>query len=132
MKKSKNVDVLKLLGKFQNIITHKPDSQKMLEEVQMMNFKVRPLQGDISILNLKDKQLIEALWSLGKLDEFFKREYQNISAKSRPLAFKIFQDLSQKFQERLNGINIDQEKPLKQPSVLEMEIIKESSLKRPN
>ncbi len=132
MKKSKKVDVLKLLGKFQNIITNKPTDKKMLEEVQMMNFKIRPLQGDISILDLKDKQLIEALWSLGKLDEFFKKEYHKISVRSRPLAFKIFQDLSQKFQERLNGININQEKPLKQPSVLEMEIIKEPSLKKPN
>ena len=47
----------------------------MFEEVRMMKFKIKPIQGDVSAFNLKNERFIESLWSLGKLDEFFHKEF---------------------------------------------------------
>jgi hypothetical protein len=133
MTKDKNSDILELLNQFREMMNKKPPLDKMYDEVRMMRFKIKPLQGDISILNLKDSQLIETLWNLGKLDDFFHKRYRQVPARKKNLFFKVFQDLNHKFQQELNRLNLRQEKVINNPSLIEMEIIKENDLdKKPN
>ncbi len=132
MKKQNDNDVVRILEKVNQVIGHKPTPEKMLEEVMMMKFKIRPLQGDVSLLDLQDRNLIEVLWGLGKLDEIFYQELQKVSPQKKPLLFKIFENFNQKFQEKLSQVNLTKEKPIDHPRVLEMEIIKERSLKKSN
>lgn len=125
MRKKRNHDVLAIINDFKKIIDSKPSATKMMEEVRMMKFKVRPIQGDISEFNLKNDRLLEMLWSLGKLDEFFQKELTDLPTKEKKVFVRIFDGLYQQFQSELNGINLKKNKFGNPPPVLEMEIFRE-------
>ena len=129
MKKKVALDAFDMLSNFQTtILNKKPNLQNMFDEVRMMKFRIRPVHGDISILNLKDTQFIELLWSLGKLDEFYQTNVDKISPKQRNTFYRLFDEMQQKFQDELNTLNLKQETP--DPSAgFEMEIYKEKAKK---
>jgi len=124
-------NVIKLLTSLKKIIDNKPSAEVMYEEIQMMKFKVKPLKGDIAIFNLKNKKLIETLWSLGKLDELFQKELFHVRPSQRETFFKIFDDLTQKYQLQLNQIPLKREE-VEKISAFEMEIFKEKPFKKSN
>ena len=113
MKKKINKDILSLFGNIQKIISAKPTINQMFEEVQMMKFKIRPIRGDLMSFNLKNEQFIESLWSLGKLDEFFHKEFPVLSKKEKEVFIKIFESLYFKYQQQLNQANLQQKKIFK-------------------
>lgn len=127
MNRGKRTDLLRSLQNFKRILENKPSIPKMVKEVQMMNFKVRPLQGDIAVLNLKNQQLLETLWSLGKLEEFFHKEVVQVPADQKELFFTMFDSLQYKLERELNTLSLKNERIAKTSTMLEMEIIKESS-----
>lgn len=119
-------DIVQLISNFQRkMVNKKPSVVKMFEEIRMMRFKIRPLQGDISILNLKNKGFIEILWSLGKLDEFFQRQYKKISSRDRDLFLRLFDEMHDSFQNKLNALNLKPERVHESSQTFEMEIFKE-------
>ena len=90
----------------------------------MMDFKIHPVSGDISQIGLNNKKLLETVWSLGKLDELFQKEYSHLSAKDKNVFVRIFDGLYRQFQTELS---------VNSTPVLEMEIFREKlSLKRVN
>jgi len=124
------VDLLLTLADFQkNILEKRPSVEKMFEEVRMMHFKIRPLQGDVSVLNLKETQLIETLWNLGKLDEFFRKHQGRFSSDQKEVFFRFFDELHDRFQSQLNKVNLRSMKELDFSSTIEMEIFKEDTSK---
>ncbi len=126
MRKKTNQDVLRLVSIFQSFVKNKPTPGRMYEEIQMMRFKVKPLQGNLTEVNLRNQKFLETLWSLGKLDEFFQKEYPKLSFKNKQIFTKIFDDLYHKYQQDLNKINLYQNKFTRQNPVLEIEIFKET------
>ncbi|MFA6081229.1 MAG: hypothetical protein WC741_02370 [Patescibacteria group bacterium] len=131
MKKKINKDILSLFGNIQKIISAKPTINQMFEEVQMMKFKIRPIRGDLMSFNLKNEQFIESLWSLGKLDEFFHKEFPVLSKKEKEVFIKIFDSLYFKYQQQLNQANLQQKKiSLTKTGLLELEIYKEQKLNK--
>jgi UDP-galactopyranose mutase len=94
MPKKTSNDVVEKVTHFQRqILENKPTFVQMYEEIRMMKFKIRPVVGDISVLNLKNSGFIEILWSLGKLDEFFQHEYGKLSYKKRDLFLRLFDEI---------------------------------------
>ena len=88
MRKKSNTDVIEIVSKFQkNILENKPSDDQMYQDVRMMKFKVKPVLGDISILNLKNNTLIEILWSLGKIDEFFQNQSDKLDDTEREVFY---------------------------------------------
>lgn len=131
MRKKINKDILSLFGGIQKIISSKPMISQMFEEVQMMKFKIKPLQGDVSAYNLKNEKFIESLWSLGKLDEFFHKEFPRLSKKEQEIFLKFFDTLYSKYQEQLNQINLQPTRKIMTKSgLLELEIYKEGRLRK--
>ncbi len=130
-KKSEN-DFLQLLSRFQKKLDSHPTYQQMYEELRMMNFKIRPLQGDLSLFNLSDERLVELLWKLGKLDEFFQKEYQQLDGKEKNVLVRYIDSMHDEFQKQLNRLNLRAEKPSGVSSLIEMEIFKESTKKKSN
>lgn len=123
MKKKKG-DIFKSLIEFKkNILEKRPSNEKMWQEVRMMRFMIRPLKGDIRLLNQADQQLIEILWGLGKLEEFFQKNYRSLDQKERKVFFQLFDSLYKDYQERLKQIRL-KEIGDKDPSALEMEIFR--------
>lgn len=104
----------------------------MYREIRMMRFKIKPIQGDLSAVDLKDERFVETLWSLGKLDEFFQKEYPKLSDKHKEQFIKIFDDLYHRYQQDLNSINIYKGPTSKKNKILEMEIFKEIKNKKTN
>ena len=126
MRKKYTKDISKLINSFQSLVKNKPTPSQMSTELRMMKFKVKPIQGDFSAVDLKDDKFISALWSLGKLDEFFQKEYHKLSAKDRQIFMKIFDDLYHQYQQELNHVNIYKGKlAASNKRILEMEIFRE-------
>lgn len=131
MRKKTSKDILSLFGSIQKIISSKPATNQMFKEVQMMKFKIKPIQGDLMSFNLKNEQFIESLWSLGKLDEFFYKEFPVLTKKEKEVFIKIFDSLYFKYQQQLNQTNLQQRKlPLIKTGLLELEIYKEGKLNK--
>ncbi len=132
MKKQNNKDILQVLANFKKILDHKPDALHMYNEVLMMKFKIKPLQGDISLFNVKNNRLIEVLWSLGKLDELFQKEYRQLPSSEQKIFFRAFNEMHNRLQGELNEINLKTEQLSNLSPVVEMEIFKENLQKKTN
>lgn len=130
-KNEKKEDVISLLSYYQKtVIANKPSLEIMLDEIKMMNFKIRPLSGDFSVINGMDSKLIEMIWNLGKLDELYREKENLLKSKDRKLFMKFFESLHEKFQKDLGFIklkNIDQSEP---SNILEMEVFREAPRRR--
>jgi len=95
-KKQKKVDVFLLLKDFQKIIKNKPPVDKMLEEITIMGLKIKPILGDISLLDFSNKKIVEFLWSLGKFDYFFQKYYKKLSENELSIIFNYFDHFKNK------------------------------------
>lgn len=126
MKKKNQQDALQLLEVFQkSVLQNKPPFEEMVSEIRMMKFKIKPLQGDFSRVNFNDHELIEILWSLGKMDEFFQSQFSTLKMGQRSTFYNYFDSLQRKFQDDLNKLNLREGYSTVKPSILEMEIFKE-------
>lgn len=127
MRRQKKTDVFDMIHQFQkNIQEQKPSFNEMSREVSMMKYKIRPVEGDISILNFKSPEFIEALWSLGKLDEFSRQYAEKINPEDENTFIRLIEEIRYRLQQDLNKANINPTLHL-QPAqfVFEMEIYKE-------
>lgn len=130
MRKKSNTDVLETISKFQrNILEKKPSNDIMYQEVRMMKFKLKPVLGDISILNLENNNFIEVLWSLGKIDEFFQKQVDTLADDQRDIFYKMLDEIYEKYQDQLNTIDLKKESISQSAVGFEMEIFKERSSK---
>ncbi len=125
-------NILNVIADFQKALSDNTLSvQQMYDEVRMMHFRVRPLQGDISHIDLKDKVFLEALWSLGKLDEFFKREGNKYNKREREIFFKYFDSLHNRFARSLQKVRLEPVEEIEDQShFVEMEIFREDIRKK--
>lgn len=131
MKKRNQQDALQLLEVFQkSVLQNKPPFEEMINEIRMMKFKIKPLQGDFSRVNFNDHELIEILWSLGKMDEFFQARFSSLKVGERNTFFTYFDSLQKKLQGDLNKLNLREGYSTVKPSILEMEIFKERTKNR--
>ena len=132
MDSSKKIDAVDKIKHFQErILANKPEIGEMVYDVQMMNFKIRPISGDITELDYGNNDFIDALWSLGKLDEFFRLEFDSIDLDEKDAFFRMINDLRVNFQNQLKQANIQavdfQDKSMMQ--LFEIEIIKDNNLR---
>ena len=129
MRKKNSVDVFDMIAQFQlNVLSKKPSAAQMYDEVRLMRFKIRPLNGEITTLDLNNNNFIEMLWGLGKLDEFYQIHIEKLPQNERQIFFRIFDELYQKFQQELNKVNLKREE-ISQNSSFEMEIFKDKTKK---
>lgn len=130
MRKRHNHQVIDIFSKLKKALGTKPSLDKMYDEIRMMRFKIRPISGDVSLLQFKNSELIEALWGLGKLDEVFQKEYDNLGNDQKEVFFRLFDNLYHQYQEQLNKININKELKPKLSQVFEMEIFKDITARK--
>ena len=130
MKNRKNNDVFEILSDLQAVLRKKPSPEKMFEEITMMGFKIKPLMGDISLVNVKNNQLIEALWGLGKIDDFFHKEFNQLSLKDKDTFFRVINDIKGGYEQQLNRVGLKERSTITSP--VELEIFKEKQIKKTN
>jgi hypothetical protein len=127
MKTGNKVDLYERIKLFQQrTLSNSLSVDEMISEVHMMNFKVRPVYGNIGTLDFKNTDFINALWSLGKLDEFFKEEFQNVEDEDREIFFKLVDDMRVSLQQKLNSAYNRKETPTEDKLFFEIEIYKEN------
>ena len=128
MKTENKNDLYDRIQRFQqSVLARRPSINQMVSEVHMMNFKIRPVYGNISSLDFANKRFIEALWSLGKLDEFFRIEFPLVTENERDTFFRLVDEMRVNFQQQLNTA-YTASKPLSTEEKLlyEIEIFKET------
>lgn len=125
-KNEKKEDVISLLSYYQKtVIINKPTLEIMLDEIKMMNFKIRPLSGDFSLINGMDSKLIEMIWNLGKLDQLYREKENLLKSKDRKLFMKFFESIHEKFQKDLGNLKIKNNEQNEPSNILEMEVYRE-------
>lgn len=130
MNTQNETDVFEMLTTFQKtILQKKPSVREMVQEVQMMKYKIKPLYGDISVLDFKNSQFVEALWSLGKLDEFFQNNVDQLETTEQEVFFRLINEMRTDLQNDLNKANLKPHKIKNNQSVFEIEIYKERAQK---
>jgi hypothetical protein len=97
----------------------------MYDEVRMMHFKVKPVHGDLSVLNINNHHFMEILWSLGKMDEFFQANADSLSQEDKSTFMRVFDGMYKSFQTELNSISIKSENDT-ESTALEMEIFRKN------
>lgn len=68
-----------VLKEITKILSQKEGYKKKYNEVRLMRFKVLPYFGNLELLKKKEKEIVETLWFLGKLEELVNKYYSNIS-----------------------------------------------------
>lgn len=131
MSSRKKIDPVERIQNFQrSVLSKKPAAEDMIHEVRMMNFKVHPVTGDISDLDFSNTEFIDALWSLGKLDEFFRAEYFEMKDREQDVFYRLVQDMRSNFQQKLNKANITAIEFAERPKrIFEIEIVKDTNWK---
>lgn len=134
MKRQKNIDVFDMITQFQKtVVEQKPSIEEMSKEVRMMKYKIRPVVGDVSLLNFKNPEFIEALWGLGKLDEFFRNYSEKVKEEDLELFVRLIEEMRFGMQKGLNEANLKPNVHLKSmrsvQTNFEIEIYKERSKK---
>ena len=132
MKAKKEEKLIEILNNFQRNINSLPPFEKIKEEVKMMSFKIKPLRGDVSMLSFLDnKEMMSALWKIGKLEEFFTSLAKHRKKPERAMINNFMGSLKTKIDNELNQVKLRFEKARSNsPSFFEMEIIKERSINK--
>lgn len=133
MKKSTKLDLFEKIKNFQKtVLSNRPETSTMLHDIRMMNFKIRPLAGEISQLDLQNPEFIGALWSLGKLDDFFRQEFFKLPDQEKEVFFRLVDELRYEFQQQINTVGVLPERELsgdQNHHPFEVEIIKEMQVR---
>lgn len=131
MKTQKKTDVFEIVSHFQKkIFEERPSIAEMEQEVRMMKFKIRPLLGDMSGLDFKNPEFIEALWNIGKLDEFFQHNVEKIHKNEIHLFERLVSEMRYEFQDDLSKASLHPSIALRSASSpFEIEIYRERAKK---
>ncbi len=81
------------------VTTIKPSAQEMLRDIKMMDFKVRPVSGDLFALAMKQTGLLEQLWRIGKIEEIVRRAIMSLNSHERGLFFNYIDTLEKQMHE---------------------------------
>jgi len=126
MKKKRKGDILQVLTEFeQTVLRRKPTMEQMIRDVSLMKFRIKPIQGEVSRLNFQNREFIEAVWSLGKLDEFYHEKVVFLPDKDKSQFSHYFDSFHKRLQDELNHLNLKREDD-PETSALTMEIFKVS------
>lgn len=79
------------------ILEKKPPLAKMKEEVDLMGFSIRPIEGDPQIIkNIDDRQFIETLWTIGKIDLLLEKKFHRLTEAQKKIVLDTLTQLQEK------------------------------------
>lgn len=100
--------------------------ERMLEDIKMMNLKVKPVTGDIFTLTNKDIGFVESLWKLGKIEEMISDKLDLLDEQDKDVFFNYLDDLQFRTQQQIAvAISELPKKERKKMQLLELEIFKD-------
>ncbi len=104
----------------------RPSKERMIEDIKMMNFKIRPLVGDIFELVKKEVGFIESLWKIGKIETIVAGGINELNKSEKETFLGYLEDFQNQAKRRISFI-AKQLPPeaSKNMNVLELEVFKE-------
>ncbi len=125
-KKSQGKDILvKLTQDLKQIYEGVFDEETIKKDLEMMGLKIKPLAGDLNLIDFQNKKFQETLWRLAKLDEFFSTKVKRLSKRDQQILFNIGIEIKQKLESRLKIIKYTQTNT-DLPEYVEIEIFREN------
>lgn len=89
------------------IISVTPSRETMLEDIKMMQFKIRPLTGNVFDLARQENRFLEALWKTGKIEEIISQVLPQLDKKERETFFHYLRHLQSSLGEKITyGENV--------------------------
>lgn len=71
----------------------KPTAKEMLEDLRVMQFKVKPLYGDITSLTKIYSHFIESVWNMTKIDEIVNRYMDDLDDYGQDQVLNFLDDM---------------------------------------
>lgn len=121
--KTKAIDVIEMVLK--EVEMTSPAKAKMISDIKMMSFKVRPVSGDIFALINHDPGFLKTLWRIGTIDKILNEHIEKLEETEQEKVFRYLEYLeskNQKFLEDKFGSLSPQEK--EKISTIKLEIFK--------
>lgn len=111
MKQELNKDIYETVMEFQEkTLKLVPPMSSMLEEMKLMNFKIRPIVGNITGVDFKNEELIGTIWSMGKLEEFVMQNSEELSKKDEKIFFNLVRNIRRSLETKLSSVRLSQGK----------------------
>lgn len=103
----KKPDAFDMVAQFRNeVLGNKPSTHVMEQEIRMNALKIRPYAGDVFHLNMANKQFIDVLWSILKIEEYINKAHKGLSKKEVRTFYQLMKHYREKFQEQINRIDM--------------------------
>lgn len=100
-------DVFEMVARFRDeVLTRKPSTRIMEQEIRMNALKIRPYAGDVFHLNMANKNFIQVLWSILKLEEYLGKAEKSLPKKEMVTFYRLMKQYREKFQEQINRIDM--------------------------
>ena len=100
-------DVFEMVAQFRHeVLSHKPPTRAMEQEIRMNALKIRPYAGDVFQLNMANSHFIDVLWSILKLEEYLGRAEKELPKKEIQTFYQIMRPYRIKLQDQINRIDL--------------------------
>jgi len=133
IKKAKKTALQYIQQVMDNVEANALSPQEMLTDIKMMNFKIRPLSGDIFSMSKKHSELLESLWRIAKIEEVVVEVLQTLEEDEKETFFTYLHMLETKFQKQVHeSLASASASEQKKVSMTTLEIFREVSRKKPN
>lgn len=71
-----------------------------------MKFSVKSLGSNISSIDFQNKKLIETLWKMGKIEQYFDSEFVKLKNSDKQIFLEFFNKAHSKLQKELNNVQL--------------------------
>lgn len=102
----------------------------MIRDIQMMNFKVRSLIGDISHLETVHRDFIESLWKIGRIDEIVNDTMDDLDDDEQDALLEYFGKMETDIQNKIRQSLAIRKSQNKSDKLLKLEIFKDTPFSR--
>lgn len=131
MSKTNVIDLIKKVD--EEIKNIRPEKEKIVQEIKMMNFKIRTLSGDIFTMRKERASFMEALWKIGKIESIVNKALLKLNSKDKKLFLEYFFNLQRQTQEKIASM-IEKKSPddYQDAKVFEFEVFKDIGANKKN
>lgn len=123
--------ILEVINKIKNEVEEaKIPREKMIEELKMMNLKIKPVIGDLFQVVKKQGVFLESLWKISKIDEILSFYLDRLSRREKEILFQYLEN----FKHQVESVNLGfSHKPSSEDiTVLEVQLFKKSPVNKKN
>jgi hypothetical protein len=102
----------------------RPSKEQMIEDIKMMGFKIRSLAGNIFELAKREREFLEPLWKIGKIEKIVFGRINQLNDEEKQALFRYLNNFQRQTEERISA------QELTGTGLLELEVLKERIIRK--